>query len=1701
MQPDPTNHENYGIPPDSVLKKVRELYANGLTVDAVSCAQSFAPLAVWRGAPACVIAARMAANSGAPRLAAHLVVRAFRTDSHFPEAAAFYGYELWSRRGPLAAWCFGESLVLPEPSAEILALRGMAAAELRDFSTAEKLISSAVKVSPSDPWIHLQRAVLLEKQDRVEEALAAADEAMRCAPVPWYRPAVQIRAELYQLLDRDDEAIRILREADLHIQNAPVAAQLYSLLSENNRWEEAWAVLDRFENLAVLLEPEVRNKWLVPQRSRAAYHLGRYDEASRLASGIDDAFHRRFARNLALSNRPLRICLKVTFVRQHFKTCAPATLAALGTYWKLPTEHLKLAEAICYDGTPLHTQRTWAESHGWHVREFRLTMDAATALLEKNIPFAVSTVDPGSAHMMAVIGCDRLRGTLLFRDPGQPYVIEMDAEEFLERYRPFGPHAVVFIPSDQAALLDGLEFPDAAAYYCYHAFSAALARHDHAAARRTIADMEDAFSDHDLTWMARLDLGIYEGNQGEQRRCLERMLERYPHSAAWRLRRLACCESRMEQFEVLNEACADAVADPALLVERARLWAGDARFLDRARRDLKRTYGRFMGSGTISAMADISWESGAFDQAVEAYRFAACLEAFREDLFQRWFTACRRTGLTHEAMTYLEDRFTRYALRSEQPALTLAWAWNEIDQPDRARDVLEQSMRLRPDDGGLLLRSAQLFARMGDEKRAENRLAEASGRVRKNDWLRVAAEIAENNFRTEDMLRYAGELIAIEPLALDAHGATARALARLKGPQEAQTYLAGVCADHPRHYGLARLRAEWTRNEALPTAEESLLTLLRIEPSDAWSYRELALIYLRQNKLTEALRQADEAERIEPRNTYSYSVRGRVLLAAGKKDEAVALYRRAIGLSVDNTDAAEMLIANASTDQERRERLAYIESELIRQVVTGDGVLMFHNLARPLLNPQALLDSARQAKEARSDLWHTWVGLARQLSHLGVYDEALKVAEEAVRRFPYIPLLWLELSSIRRWRKEPEAEIEAAGCAFDMNPSYTLAAVMLADALERNGSFDRARGVLERAIAHAPHDAPLRARYAALVKRVDPETAFAALERALRLSPDLDAAWRLYRDMANETSQTERVADFARTLCRERPGEYRTWLTLARLLQGGKSVPEQIEAIDRAMALAPSVLKIRDLKAELLTEAGRFEEAIQVCREGETACTGDVFMLQGRRAWIESQRNRIEDAIFMMQKVLERNAGYTWGWLCLTTWLAEVNRLERAMSATREIIRLLPHASWPLVRLAWLYSCQGMRRDAITTCRDALSISPDDEGAIEGLFELAVAEGLFEDARYAVDLMLLHHPGGKARALQIKLWLRQKKNAEARREFAALCRSHDVDDQTVAQVTVAFKKYGRFFDALGILREAVHDDCHPSVGKVYIKELVGLKKPGRLLKAFLKMPSPAAESAVPILVEGLTKENQQRLLRRIVQHRGWSIRRDDAAWDAVAYAMSFFKRTRDLVAWMNDWKKRQTMRSGTLFNYCLALRNLDRRVEAEDVIRYARARWERLPQINDLNLFLAIEEALTGEPARALALLETSNPRADVPYDRMMKAMVKTLAAFRAAPEWERRGSAGYRGLSLQFTMRALVRANPDVRRTFIRAALVVTRQGGGVKARLWFGFKLMVLRLRIPTLVLAACLTILLAIKFPLTLILIIPLLLVLLAKGRRKK
>ncbi len=1649
------------------LQRLQSLYDQGLTLEAFHQASALAPLRDWAGAPGCNLAARLAANLGCGRLSARLAVRAWRADRTHPLAQMEYGLELLQFRGPLELWRSSQHwpqrpLLDPVWEAEVLTLQVIAAGMLRDFGTAEKLQQQAEALAPQSAWVRLQRASLLEHQEQVEAALDLARAACALHPWPYYRPGVQKVAHLLQLLDRDQEALELLSGANIALQNGPLAAQFYSLLADLRQWAEAAAALERYAQLMPVAEAPAR-KWLQAQQARVACYLGQREVARSHAQALDDPFHQQFAERLA-QPAPAQECVRwdVPFVRQHFKTCAPATLASLAQYWQMPADHLALAAEVCYDGTPSWKQRDWAEKHGWLVREFRVTEEVAQALLGRGVPFALMTSEANSGHMQAVIGFHQTRAVLYLRDPGRPYCLEVPTAEFLERYRPAGPRGMLFLPVAEGARLADLILPDAELYDAWHAISLALGQHKRPAAKAALAQLETNWPEHAVTWESRLTLALYDDDLREQLRCLDALLAQFPNHAARQLHRLACMRehSREERIEWLEGVCQSKEADPALLVPLARDLMREAPRQAVAARCLRRALrSRPLDSSAMVALADLRWATGQYAEAVELYWFAATVEGYRENLYRSWFVACQQVRQTATALAHLEDRFQRFGALSGQPAITLAWALNELEQPSRAREVLTHALELRPEDGDLLQQAAIFHARHRAYETAEQLLASAYGKIRENEWLRAMAEMAELRLDATKAMGYARQLLKLEPLATDAHSGVASALNRLEGPATALDHLQQAVAAHPHHCGLRRLHIQWAASLSPEAEVEAARAFLEISPRDAWARRALAWALTRQGQWDAALPEAEQALEWEPRAAASESLLGAIHERRGDLVLAREHFRKAVTLDVDNSAAVDGLLRLAGDDAARREELRFVEQELVRQVVQGDGLLAYMEAARPVLDHEALLASLRQAHQERPDLWHTWSALAHQLMHLGQTEEALAIARQSTERFPHLPRLWLDLAEAHRLRQDGPAEIAAAEQAVLINPSWGHSTVVLADALERHRTLNDALAAYERALEHAPQDAALWFKSAGLLWRLRrPEVALDHVEESLRLAPGMDWAWEQLVTWAVEFGQPKRPEKFARQWVKNLPGDARGWEKLARVMDPAAPLSERLAAVNRALELNPRGHDAWDLKAELLANALQFDAAVAACNQGITQGEAQAYLLRGRLAWIEARRGKLPEAIAQMRAVLESNRGYFWGWQLLAVWLAEQQDYPAAEAAISELLRLRPQHSWAQSQLALLRLKQGDRAGAENVFRAVLASNSDDQQAAENLFDLQLENQNWDGAEQTLQHLQTHIPGARTLACEVLLRAARQQPEAALATFSALCAQVDPDPWPVAAAAAALEKAGQRRAALRVLREAIQEfDCNPHAGATAIQMLCARRHTWRawLLFGDIRPDSARAQAALAI-ADGMTKRSDDWTLLLGLRFYRQEFFQNDRAWRQMAFALVQCHCMGTALKWVAGWRSRTRLDPWLLHAIAYLYRRHGQYQAANEVMDYAVKQWGfESPDGPNFRPYLAVEAALEGNLSKAEEHVAHSPMRRDTPYQNKLVVIATQLTVFLRCPLADR--SRKFRELRREIDVMVpslITESEPDIKHTMRRVRQVVVENGGGLSARIWFFWK-----------------------------------------------
>jgi cellulose synthase operon protein C len=1313
---------------ETVLRESLALYESGRYVDACRTALQAGPLHLWRGVAAQTFGFRLAGNSGASRLAGLLISRARREGPQDGEAAVHYSYYLMQRRGLVPTWrhCLAtESLpaIRPDQRSDLLAMRATVAAAYRDFETSWQLWQEAVNIHELTPWLLTEKCQILLSEERRSEALGALDEALHLRP--WYRPAVQFRARVLHLLGQREEATAFLTEAMGRLQSCALAAQLMTLKREMDDHEGMEALADAYEKLAVLSDAESA-EWIAARRMDLLTLRGDFQKAAAIAAQIPGDYCQALAIRLqAPGAAQRRVRLPFEFVHQKHNTCAPATLAAMAHFWERPITMEQITEAICYDGTYDHSERLWTQANGFSAREFTVTLDAAMQMIDLGLPFVLHTVEVGSGHAQAVIGYDRLRETLFIQDPSEPHYREVEAAEFLARYRLTGPRGMVMVPVEQAEKISALDLPDAGLYDCNHRFSAALASHDRVTAAAVLAEMAAAAPGHRLVLMAQFSLANFDGNEVERLAGLHALLQMFPGDPrllSWKNVALSTMGHRDERLQLLREAVKNE-GDPnafALAKNLVDTLMEDARDWDEARRLAWRVHTRMPGdAGTLMTLAEVlrRTQRAPVDEWLTFHRFAAALADKNETVAQTWFDHARSQGGTDQALAWLRQRWKQYGTKSSGPAITLAQALDSMCLPE-ALDVLRAAVDARPEDGELLVSLSRVESRVGEHVVAAELLDRAQGRCPPRQWLRARAALYRRAGDHASEMATWRQILANEPLALDAHSWIARELASTLGPNAALKHLAEICTRFPHHHGLARLHIGWLRESDHKQAEQEARRVIALHPAEPWVLRELALILQDMGRAEEAVQPALQAVFIAPDQAAGHSVLGIVLAACKRDAEAAEHFQKAIRLDVNYAPAFSGLISLCADTAAKREKLAFIRSEMIRQVLTGDALHAYRELAFSVLSPEELLAELREIWQARPDLWEAWSVLLGQMIDSGHKQEAILPAQEATQKFALIPGSWRDMALVWRAVDRPDAALACARHVVKLTPDWADGWCLLAGYLEDAGQGAEAVETLRQARTRLPLDMTIRRSLAHLLWQTGQrEEAWQMAEDVTQEDPGQNWAWGSLKIWAATLQRSSRVIDTARRLTQTRPDEARSWILLAKLLPM-ENIREILDAAEKATQLNPWLVDAWDFRMEVLAGLGRLDEAEAIPAKGPWGREDVPPTLLGRLAWLQAARGNIPAAMRQMREVLKKHTEYYWGWKMYGQWGEQRKDLGACRHAAEEMVRLAPRSPDAHCAAADAALNTGDREQGIRHLQQALLVDPTSPYAAYRLLEL-----------------------------------------------------------------------------------------------------------------------------------------------------------------------------------------------------------------------------------------------------------------------------------------------------------------------------------------------------------------------------------------------
>jgi tetratricopeptide (TPR) repeat protein len=1015
-----------------------------------------------------------------------------------------------------------------------------------------------------------------------------------------------------------------------------------------------------------------------------------------------------------------------------------------------------------------------------------------------------------------------------------------------------------------------------------------LLTHDRPAAMAAFDQLTARVPGHRLAKVAALALARYDAHPVKVLAAVEPLLADFPHDTTFVMTKATALRelNRTAERLALLEAEGSAIdAEPLVMQSLAQVLLPLPHRQAEAERLLRRSVrSRPTAAAGYFLLGTQWWEHRRFEDATELYRFAGTLEEREDQFADAYFRAARATEQVPEAVRLFQQRAGRAAVPTPTATKALYLALLDREEPEQALAALDQAIKklesqrseaggqkpdasltsdLRPLTSGLgelLLFRAECHAGFGRSAEADADLAAAKPLVPPVVWHRAAARVARTKPDFAAAALHALEVLKHDPTSADGHRAAVALLAETDGRAAARTHLGQACQRFPHYYPLLKLRAEFLSGDPDADADRVLQDMLEDCLADAWALRQRALVLADRKRHDDALAAVTRAGEHEPGHPWYYGVVAQVHRRADRTDEAVAALKEGLRKNIDQEPLITELVQVSRGRDEKREALDFVEDELRRQPHTGEGLVAWvaasHSVFTEPDEHQELLETLEDFLDLRPDLWQVWSVVIQQMGGLNRLEEAQSLAREATGRFPLLAKLWLDRAQVCHAMGNPEGRLDSLRQAVAVAPGWSPAARELAEALNDADEPAEAIAVLRRNAARSPND-PMAHGFLAewLWEAGDSREAMDRAKLALRHEPGYDWAWNAVQLWADRLETPDEPAELARELTRDRPGDPRVWLRLARILHHPRHNDEVLAALDKVVTLDPRNVEAHDLRAERLAEMGRYDEALAAARPAQLLTPELPILLQGRAAWVEARRGNYAAAIPPMQALVAVDPKYVWGWHQLAEWYNETGRSQGYLEAASELVRLQPGHPVFLTMRGEAKIQTGDRDGGKADLRDALKASAGYSPAAAVLFDAHLEDEEFREARQILAVLQEHLAGPEVAVKQLQFACKTNDPDAAVEAFTEICEGPGQSPFPIQAGLTEMRAAGWEERSLRVLRESWQNGgpFHPWAPIFWIDSPDGQEAdPGDRLRA-----AEAAIGAYPKFVPGHDSKAEQ----------------------------------------------------------------------------------------------------------------------------------------------------------------------------------------------------------------------------------------------------
>lgn len=548
-----------------------------------------------------------------------------------------------------------------------------------------------------------------------------------------------------------------------------------------------------------------------------------------------------------------------------------------------------------------------------------------------------------------------------------------------------------------------------------------------------------------------------------------------------------------------------------------------------------------------------------------------------------------------------------------------------------------------------------------------------------------------------------------------------------------------ACADsdeeHNRH--LERAHSHYKQGD-LERARVDLLNALRLQPRSVDASLLGARVAMDMSEWRRAAQLFQNALEDAPRNVDALIGLARIYVLAGQPEDALALTERALAQTPESPQALTTHASALARNGANASAMVHVNTALRLAPENEEAIALLAYLLERSGQPDAALDSLRKGLEQAPNserLIETLAELALALNRLDVAVDAQRrlIALDPRDRDAQYQLARLLL----RGGQYADAQ-RSLRRYLAIHPDDITARLFLTEATHRSGARAEAEASLAQFLSERDDVPELRLLLANLVeRRGDTDAALAAYRASIVAQGDSVIALTARNNVARiliGRGDLDGARELLADVLARNAGDVEA-LTLSGYLHLRRGDPRRAAADLRAARDGGGEGFVTSLLAQALWSAGERDAAVGELKEHPDAPQADVLLTRYLldEGNVEAARSRIaallrDDPLSLAANEMNVELGIIDG------------DLERAMLSARVIIDGFATGPLGYHLAARVERARGHTRSAKQHAVRALELAPEAVEPLELLLDMLLADGQTDDARRALDDVLLRRP-------------------------------------------------------------------------------------------------------------------------------------------------------------------------------------------------------------------------------------------------------------------------------------------------------------------------------------------------------------------------